>query len=315
MITEEVIVDRRSLLVRLMGTFLLALGRPAFAGDPSTFHAVYDDPATRDRFFWFLQNVFHLYPEAEFHQAIIDLCSAHADDRTIYEQLQLKLDGIAPFASSLTYAVPALTKQKEEMASQARALLSGRTAIDGYVEIGTTGRYVGPLTGVLPLSGPVTVVNDVAPGFGPVDLLERGRIRRMGQFVPLGDYDPIDPVLVPDASVDVVSSFIGFHHCPVGRLEGFLGSVHRVLRPGGHLIVREHDVVDAAMDTFVALAHDVFNAGVALSWEENSAQVRGFRSVAAWTGILEAQGFRRQEGAVLQDHDPTDNTLVAFVRA
>ena len=315
MITEEVLVDRRSLLVRLLGSFLLGLGRPALGSVPSTFHFVYDDPGMRDRFFLFLQNVFHLYPEAEFHQLIIDLCAAHADDRTIYEQLQAKLAGIAPFASSLTYAVPALTKQKEEMAAQAAALLSGRTAIDGYVEIGTTGRYVTPLKQLLPLSGPVTLVNDVEPGFGPVDLLERGRIRRMGQFVPIGDYDPIDPALVPDASVDLVSSFIGFHHCPAERLDGFLDSVHRVLRPAGHLIVREHDVEDAAMDAFVALAHDVFNAGVDIPWEDNSAQIRGFRSVAAWTERLEAHGFRRQEGAVLQAHDPTDNTLVAFVRA
>lgn len=308
-------MDRRTLLVRMFGSFVWLVGRPALAADPSSFHFVYDDPTMRDRFFLFLQNVFHLFPEAEFHQAIIELCAESTDDRTIYERLQVRLADIAPLGSSLTYAVPALNKQKEEMATQAAGLLAGRTAIDGYVEIGTTGRYVTPLKRVVPLSGQVTLVNDIAPGFGPVDLLERGRVRKIGQFVSLGNYDPIDPASVPDQSVDLVSSFIGFHHCPADRLEGFVASVQRVLRPGGHLLVREHDVDDAAMDTFVALAHDVFNAGVAVPWDENSQQIRGFRSVDGWTAVLEASGFRRQEGAVLQAHDPTDNTLLSFVRA
>ena len=269
----------------------------------------------RDRFFLFLQNIFHLYPEAEFHQLIIELCAAHADDRDIYAALQARLGEIAPLGSALTYALPALNKQKEEMARQAAVLLKDVDRIDGYVEIGSTGRYVKPLKRVLPLKGSTTIVNDIAPSYGPVDMLERGRIRKIGKFVPIGNYDPLAPEILPDDSVDLVTSFIGFHHCPADRLDGFVASLRRVLRPKGRLLLREHDVADPTMDTFVALAHDVFNAGVEVSWADNAAQIRGFRSVAAWTALLEGAGFRRYDGAELQDHDPTDNTLIGFVRA
>ncbi|MEZ4237390.1 MAG: class I SAM-dependent methyltransferase [Myxococcota bacterium] len=310
-------VDRRALLQGFAS--LLALwAAPARAEAASSFHRVYDDVALRDRFFLFLQNVFHLYPEAEFHQAIIEITAQHADDHAIYEALQARLQRIAPLGSALTYALPALNKQKAEMARQAAALLTGPgkpTRYDGYVEIGSTGRYVDPLRKAAPITGKVTLVNDIAPGYGPVDLLERGRVRKVGRFVPLGDYDPVPAEVLPDGSVDLVSSFIGFHHCPADRLEGFVASVHRVLRPGGRLLLREHDVGDGTMDTFVALAHDVFNAGVEVSWTDNAQQVRGFRSVADWTATLEGWGFRREDGAELQDHDPTDNTLVSFVRA
>jgi SAM-dependent methyltransferase len=310
-------LDRRTLIAAAVA---LWFGPGALAADPasSAFHRIYDDVALRDRFFLFLQNVFHLYPEAEFHQAILDLTGQHTEDQAIYEALQVRLKQIAPLGSALTYALPALKVQKDEMARQAQALLTGPgrpDRYDGYVEIGTTGRYVDPLRKAIPLGGKVTLVNDLAPGYGPVDLLERGRVRKVGRFVPLGDYDPLDPAAVPDASVDLVSSFIGFHHCPADRLGGFVASLRRVLRPGGRLILREHDVGDPVMDTFVALAHDVFNAGVEVSWADNAQQVRGFRSVASWTALLEGAGFRREAGAELQAHDPTDNTLVAFVRA
>lgn len=313
-------MNRRTVLEGLAASWLgwvsgTAWAAPPAGTGPSSFLAVYGDPVLRDRFFLFLQNIFHLYPEAEFHQAIIELCAVNTDDAVIYAKLQERLAEIKPLTADVTYAIPALAVQKQAMAQESAALLAGLDRIDGYVEIGTTGRYVGSLREVLPLKGKVVVVNDVAPGYGPVDLLERGQVRKAGKFVPLGDYDPLPPDVVPDASVDLVSSFIGFHHCPPDRLDGFVDSVKRVLRPGGSLLLREHDVDDAEMDTFVALAHDVFNAGVAVSWADNCKQIRAFRSVSDWTARLEAAGFRRQSGAERQDHDPTDNTLLAFVRA
>jgi hypothetical protein len=68
------------------------------------------------------------------------------------------------------------------------------------------------------------------------------------------------------------------------------------------------------MDTFVALAHDVFNAGVGLTWAENHAQVRLFRSVAQWSDYITAAGFRRTERALAQPHDPTQNLLLELVK-
>jgi hypothetical protein len=302
-------MERRTFL----GCLALALSDPAFAAPTGNFHAIYGDVRLQDAFYLFLQNIFHLYPEARFHQLIIDAVAQFASDEQIYEALIQGLPGIKTFGSELTYAVPALRLQKHALTNQAQMFLGSGTEVQGYLEIGSLGRYVRDLAERVRLSGPIWVVNDIAPGSGPADILERGQWAQVGTFLPLGNYDPIDGAIA-DESLDLVSNFIGFHHCPDDRLQAFLGSIHRVLRPGGRLLVREHDVSSPIMDTFVALAHDVFNAGVRLSWADNATQVRGFRSVADWTRLIEAVGFARNETLLMQRHDPTDNMLLDFRR-
>ncbi len=301
---------RRELLAMLLAAPLVG-ALPAVASQPSTFHAVYDDPTLRDRFFHFLVEVFHLYPEEHFHALIVELTAAHADDASIYRALRSRLPGIAPIASTLRYAVPALRKQKAEMARQAAIHLDGVDRIDGYVEIGSPARYLRGVEEHAAVNGPIVIVHDQPLGYGPADVLERGGLCIPGEQVPL-DWAPL-PASIPDGTIDLVANFIGFHHCPPPLQDAFVESVRRVLRPGGRLLLREHDVADPSDDLIVALAHDVFNAGVGIPWDDNARQVRAFRSVDGWSAYLEANGFQRLAGAELQAGDPTDNALVAFI--
>lgn len=292
-----------------------AAGAPASDAGLSNFRRIYLDPALRDRFFLFLQNVFHLYPEDRFHQLIIDVTAVHASDRKIYDELLARLPAIKPTLSELTYALPALRKQKAEMTRQTMEFLGATPSARGYLEIGSPARYVSALRGRVEITGPIWIVHDVAPSYAPSDLMERGGVAKIGTFVPMGNYDPFAGSQVPDASVELVTNFIGFHHCPADRLDGFVQSIRRVLRPGGRLLLRDHDVDRPEMDTFVALAHDVFNAGLFLPWEENHRQVRRFRSIRAWSEYLVAAGFRRSDRVLAQDHDPTRNLLLEFTKA
>jgi hypothetical protein len=139
-------------------------------------------------------------------------------------------------------------------------------------------------------------------------------VTKIGEFVAMGDYDAFDRDHVPPASVALVTNYIGFHHAPAPKLDGFVTAIARVLKPGGTLVVRDHDVDRPQMDALVALAHDVFNAGVGIPWDRNEAQIRNFRSVADLTQYLESRGFRRQKTVRLQAGDPTQNTLMAFLR-
>jgi hypothetical protein len=68
------------------------------------------------------------------------------------------------------------------------------------------------------------------------------------------------------------------------------------------------------MDSFVALAHTVFNAGLGVPWEVNRQERRHFAPLAAWVERLHAAGFRDAGHRLLQAHDPSDNTLMAFVK-
>jgi SAM-dependent methyltransferase len=58
---------------------------------------------------------------------------------------------------------------------------------------------------------------------------------------------------IETASLDLVTCHIGLHHMAPEQLRPFLASVHRVLRPGGLFVVRDHDVASPAMWALVPL--------------------------------------------------------------
>lgn len=280
----------------------------------SNFHIVYDDARARDRFFLFLQNVYHLYPESQFHQLIIDATKESYTDQEIYLKIQERLPSIKPFLSEATYGLSALKKQKAEMAQQTAKLLGTSRKLSGYVEIGTTGRYVNGIRELVPIDGPIYIVNDIEPSFSPNDIAERGQLTKLGEFVQMADYEPFDGRPIQPESVDLVTNFIGFHHAPPDKRSRFIQAVWAVLKPGGYLVVRDHDVSSPEMDAFVGLAHDVFNAGLRITWADNAAQIRNFTSVPQLEELLGAVGFEKSKAYALQTHDPTQNTLMIFVK-
>ena len=280
----------------------------------SEFHGVYSDPKWHDAFYKFLQNVYRIFPEDRFHTLIKNACAAHADDESIYRYIQARLPTIKPFLSEAFYALPSLFKQKKEMARQTLELLGERRDLNGYVEIGSTGRYASELKKHLRFTGSLVMVNDLAPTNSPVDIVERGQLGKLGGYVPLNDYAPLPAGALPDASVDFISCYIGLHHIERPALEPFVASIRRVLRPGGVFILRDHDVTTPEMDRFVSLAHTVFNAGLGVPWETNKKELRHFAPVAEWVKRLERAGFRDSGKRMLQAHDPSDNVLMAFTR-
>lgn len=280
----------------------------------SNFKAIYGNPQLKAAFYQFLQNVYHLYPEARMHQLIADVCAAGHSDREIYRLAQSRLGEIKPLLGDLRFALPALARQKQEMGREMLELLGSARRVNGYMEIGTTGRYISQFRSELDLRGDLVLLHTDEASYSPADLAERGGLRKLGRFVPMNNYASLSGASVPDASLDLVSNFIGFHHSPAERLDGFVRSLQRVLRPGGRLIVRDHDVSSDDMNRMVALAHDVFNMGLGTDWSVNQAEVRHFTSIAQLTAYLEQRGFRSSGKQRFQSGDPTRNALMEFVR-
>lgn len=293
----------------------MADGAPVKPAPASEFHAVFDETVWRDRFYLFLQNIYGLFPERRFHWLIRQACQHLQDDEAIYRHVQEGLPGITPFAAPLFYALPALGRQKGEMTSQTLELLGDQRVVRGYLEIGSVGRYLSTLRKAVRIEAPLFVVNDVAPGMSPVDVAERGQIRRLGTFVPLDDYAPLPVGMIADASLDLVTCYIGLHHAPREKLDPFVRSIHRVLRPGGRFIVRDHDVTTPEMRTFVSLVHSVFNAGTGVPWPVDRKELRFFTSVDETVRQVETCGFRDSGARLRQRNDPTLNTLLGFVKA
>ncbi|WP_255429133.1 class I SAM-dependent methyltransferase [Ramlibacter albus] len=282
-----------------------------FNRPPSEFKAVFGDVRMHDAFYKFLQNIYRLYPEDRFHALIKESCTQFGDDEAIYRHVQRQLPRIKPFHADVTYALPSLFKQKEEMARQTLKLLGGTKRIEGYMEIGSTGRYVSELRKHLDIREPIVLVNDLAPTFSPVDIAERGGLRKIGRFVPLDDYAPL-PKDLPAGGFQLVTAYIGLHHCPLEKFDAFMQSIVRLLPAGGVFIVRDHDVTSDDMNTFVSLAHTVFNAGLGVPWATNQAELRFFRPVDDWVATLARCGLRHTGERLLQAHDPSDNVLMAF---
>lgn len=280
----------------------------------SEFRSVYGNVASRDDFYRFLQVIYHLYPEHLFHQLIIDACERHDNDKDIYTEVAANVAEIKTFLSELTYALPALAKQKSEMECQTVDILPYRSEYDGYLEIGSTGRYVGKLKKGLNISGPIYLTNEAAPDNSPPELMERGGIRGVGTFFPLQNYEPIPDSVIADASLDLVTCYIGLHHCPREKLAAYIGSVHRVLRPGGYFVLRDHDAGNDEMKTFASLVHTVFNAGLGVNWEDDRKEVRLFEGLDYWVTEVCKYGFEDGGERRLQANDPSLNTLLYFAK-
>jgi FAD/FMN-containing dehydrogenase len=277
------------------------------------FHQVFRDVPLSDAFYRFLQNVFHTLPEDRFHHLIAQACELHNDEESVYRTIQAQLKTIKPPLADLTYALPALFKQKAEMVAQTLKLLGNRRQFNGYLEIGSKGRYFRPLAATLKLSGPTHFVDERPPGSSPVDLLERGQLAKLRTHHALADYSPLSEGIEP-ASLDLVTCYIGLHHMTEDQLQPFLASVCRVLRPDGLFILRDHDVTTPEMRALVSLAHTVFNAGLGETWETNRNELRYFDSVQVWVDRLNAAGLADTGHRILQKNDPTCNTLLAFTK-
>jgi len=279
----------------------------------SAFHRIFANVHWSDALYRFLQVIFNLYPEEKFFQLIYDTTKQYKTDQEIYSKIVESLNSVKPFHADLTYALPALFKQKRELSLQIMELLGSKTTINGYLEIGTTGRYISSLQHKLKLNQKNYLVNSVPPKNNPVDILERGGIKKIGTFFPLNDYDPITDE-IPSESLDLVTCLIGLHHIHLHKLDAFIQSINRVLRVGGKFILRDHDVKDPEMFEFVSIIHTVFNAGLKETWEYESAEFKKFRSIEEWIEILKKYNLQAGPERLLQKDDPSDNILMIFTK-
>ena len=277
----------------------------------SEFKSVFSNTKWSDDFYRFLQVIFHLYPEDKFHHLLATTTKEKSSDEAIYKTVQEGLPKIKPFLSELTLALPALKKQKKEMSRQVLALLGNKTTINGYLEIGSIGRYISELRKHISLSGNIFISNDIAPNNSVADIFERGQLGKIGKFIPL-TYQPISKDEISAESIDLVTCHIGLHHCTPGLLPGYIQSIHGILRTGGLFIMRDHDVRTPEMSTFVSLVHSVFNLGLGISWETDSSEYKSFKSVDEWSQIISSYGFKDSGARILQDKDPSINTLMSF---
>jgi hypothetical protein len=107
----------------------LGLSTPGHSG--ANFKYIYLNKGLRDDFHAFLKNVYSIYPDQQMHDLIYELAQSQATDEEVYRELQRKLPEITPFLNIVTHSLPALAKQKKEMAQQAQQLLASMPKVMG----------------------------------------------------------------------------------------------------------------------------------------------------------------------------------------
>lgn len=311
---------RRRQLVQAIAAVLACAPVRILHGQPVTgswssrnnFRFIYGNAQYRGEFKQFLTNVFHLFPEDELHELIGRGVAEHGSDVDVYKRLQTELGDIKPLLGDLTYALPALAKQKTVMAEQSATLLDADARYEGYLEVGSNGRYLDALEERFEIVGERIFVSERAPSHSLVDILDRGQLGFGGRHVDLNDYRTAFGAGIAAASIDLATVFIGFHHCPLPLRESFIGGLGECLRPGGRLVVRDHDVRDEKMWKLVALAHDVFNMGTLESWDYNARELRHFYPLDTLDALLARHGFEADGRRLFQDGDPTLNALMVY---
>jgi SAM-dependent methyltransferase len=317
----QIPMNRREWLTRLGALLATPLASQVLADEPvqitksiGNFRYIYANPQLKEDFLDFLVNVFHLYPEDELHDALTRLSLSGNNDQQVYEALQEEMGDISPFLGAIRYAIPALRKQKRIMAEQTLMLIDPDARYNGHLEIGSTGRYIGILEDRLDITGDIFLLHTEEAGYGPEDLVDRGQLTKIGTHIDMGHYSTEFANVIPHGSLDLVTVFIGFHHCPLDTREEFISSVRSVIKPGGTMILRDHDVYNEDMWRMAALAHDTFNAGTQETWQFNADELRNFYSLRYIIRFIEDLGFKHGGQLYFQPGDPTRNGLTAFTR-
>jgi SAM-dependent methyltransferase len=280
----------------------------------NNFRQIYSSIRLKDEFFKFLKNVFNVLPEEDLHKLISETTDKANDDKTIYTEVQSRLDDITPFLTSFRYTLPSLMKQKDEMARQTLELLGEDGTYNGYLEIGSSGRYLDYLEEKVNIEGERYYADGKEPGYAITEMVDRGQIKIGATYIPLADYHTKYADIIPVANLDLVTIYIGFHHCPLDLRIPFISSIRDTMRPGAKLVLRDHDCHSDEQKTLVALAHDVFNMGTHESWDYNSKEIRNFYSLEFICNFVEQIGFRFDKRTLFQEGDPTRNALMLFTK-
>ncbi|MCW8400034.1 class I SAM-dependent methyltransferase [Legionella sp. PATHC038] len=233
----------------------------------------------------------------------------------IYAELLRCLPDIMPGKlSSLRRVLGSLSSIKEDLTAQAKALMPDVETIDGLVEIGYPGRFVGGFKSAFKVTGAITAVYEQQ---SITDYVQTGFPRPYDNFVKL-DYNVPDLSSIPDNSADVITCYVGLHHFPEDQLEQFLINVRRILRPNGRFVLVDHDAHDKESLLMAHMAHSVFNAVNGISLEAEMTETRNFRPMEHWRSLLKAHGLclgdPGPDVAMIRHGDPSRNTMVSFVK-
>ncbi len=295
----------------------------------------------KTEFVKFLQTIFYQLDDQKVLEGMERLLSDPTKtDEQIYRELSQNIGGMKRRFAGL-WQLWSLGVLKEGMGKQAAQLVKNfeKGAFRDYMEIYDR-RYLNDIRKIakLALNGNTIAVCDRSD-VTFADRLQAGVVLRSYPYqthISLNDPDCQNPLEqpekthkpigdeVPDNSLDFIACLGGLHHIPRNKVEDFVASLSKKLRPGGVILLRDHNVAEASgsaqlpkddLRAIAAVVHTFVNAEGAVSWEVENKEIREFKSVAEWRELMARHQFTSisPDVLVLKD-DPTENGMFAFVK-
>lgn len=275
---------------------------------------VFSNPDERRKIKDFIENVLRQCNADKFLEIGQEI-SKHSSpllNADFYKKLEERLPETKPLIP-LFSQLSSLKHQRAVISSQIQKLIIHPHTIKSYMELGAPGTYITSLRSFLPIENAVAVCNQASFlgfSFNPLR-----KFKSYDRFVPLNDYQPLSEKDFPTNSVDLVSLVIGLHHIPPEKLEPFIRSIHRILKPGGFFILRDHDAKDDNTKAIVQAAHTVYNlVAVKASLDEEISEYRNFQPLSYWIRLLSEAGFQGEGEKLYEQGDPTLNAMMVFVK-
>ncbi len=240
-------------------------------------------------------------------------------DAKLYNQCLKDINHLTP-TLSIVQKMNALRFQKNSIGNQIKKLIGENKTIQGMLEIGGPGTYTSAIRSFTTIQGPVyamdvsTGATDRLKAFSPDKPLNG--FLPYDTFIPLANYNPISENDIANNSLDLVLCTIGLHHITPEKLDAFVASIARTLRPGGHFILRDHNSINDDVLHLTHAAHTLFNLlMINCTLKEEQAEYRNFQPIEYWIELLAKHGLRlSKKPQLLQQGDPTLNTMLLFTK-
>ncbi len=253
----------------------------------------------------------------KFKLLLTEVCQHCKNEDDIYSELQRRLPEISSSSfTDLRQGLKALSSITRELTEQATALVGDRAKpFSGYLEIGYPGRYITPFKKAGLIQGKSYVL---CHGQTMMDYLEAGIPRPYDEFLPLDDLNPAKFLArLPNNSVELISCFYGLHHFPENSLNEFLSELRRVLKPGGTLLLDDHNIVDEKSWLIAQAAHTMVNLIGNEPLAVEKSELRNFKPMSEWAALLQKYDLCPQDLSTLKVRkgDASNNAMLALTKS
>lgn len=120
-----------------------------------------------------------------------------------------------------------------------------------------------------------------------------------------------------DNYFDLITCLMVLHHIPEENLSSILAEINRVMKPGGVLILREHDVKDNDQVELLNVMHDFYD----YVWTDNPIEKKeqwdtNYKDNIEWTNLLKTNKFSLRDTPKLYvgDKNPYATYMCSYIK-